>query len=77
VDFIKMNDKVMDVLGPDLRGVSELNPVARDFVSRTDKCAGPALSRKEKSADQPSKDRLVRSQDLEFVLQHAKAIQEA
>jgi hypothetical protein len=33
--------------------------------------------RKEKSADQRTKDRLVRSEDVEFVLQHAKAIQES
>jgi hypothetical protein len=33
VDFIEMNDKVMDVLGPGLRGAPEWNPVAGDFVS--------------------------------------------
>jgi hypothetical protein len=33
--------------------------------------------RKEKSAEQPTKDRIVRSEDLEFVPQDAKAIQEA
>ena len=33
--------------------------------------------RKETGAEQPTKDRIVRSEDLEFVLQDAKAIQEA
>jgi len=77
MDFIKTNDKVKDVPGPDLRGVSELNPVAPDFVPEPTNVQVPLYRRKEKSADQPTKDRLVRSRDLEFVLQHAKAIQES
>ena len=80
VDFIKRNDKVMDVLGRGLQGAPELNPGARAFVSRTEPLCRPGFScaRRSVRISGPRTAWFVpRMWDVECVLQHAKAMPES